>query len=186
MRRISLSFFALVAVGATAPAAAAIVVIGNSSAKMCYDAAEAKTLPGRSSLVECDRALFAEGLTTQNTIATHVNRGIIRARLGDLDGALSDFDQASALDPNEPEAYLNKALTLATKSRQPAEALQLFTMALEKKTKRPELAYFGRATANEDLGNVRSAYSDYSSAAAAAPNWNAPRVELARFNVRRR
>jgi tetratricopeptide (TPR) repeat protein len=171
---------------AAVPATAGVVVIGNNPAKVCFDAAEAEGSPGRSALVECDRALFEEGLTTRDTVATHVNRGIIRARLGNLDGALSDFDRASALNPDEPEAYLNKALLLAMRTEQPAEALPLFTMALQKKTKRPELAYFGRAAANEDLGNVRSAYADYVSAAAVAPKWNAPRVELARFNLRRR
>ncbi len=179
---IPLAFLALTMAG---PAAAAVVVIGNNSAKVCYDAAEDNLTPTRDALVECNRALFDQALTTRDTVATHVNRGIVRARLNDIEGAISDFDRASALDPNEPEAYLNKALLLAMRVDQPAQALPLFTMAIERKTRRPELAFFGRAAANEDLGNVRSAYADYHSAAAAAPKWKAPRTELARFNVRR-
>ena len=45
-------------------------------------------------------------------------------------------------------------------------------------------AYFYRAAANEDLGDARAAYGDYRQAAALAPSWDAPRLELARFQVR--
>jgi tetratricopeptide (TPR) repeat protein len=163
-----------------------VTVIGNSSARNCYDAAEAELPPQRAQIEQCDRALNEEALVTKDIVATHVNRGILRARGGDVPAAIEDFDRAMALDPNEAEAYLNKALILTLKASQARQAVPLFTMALEKKTKRPELAYFGRAAAKEELGDVRSAYADYVSAAAAAPKWPAPKAELARFSVRAR
>jgi tetratricopeptide (TPR) repeat protein len=179
------ALFAIVTCLSAGSAGAAITVIGNSAARSCYEHADSETLPLRSQLADCDRALSEEAISEQDVVATHVNRGILRSRQGDVAGALADFNRASALNPNEPEAYLNKALVLVLRTKQPSEALPLFNTALEKKTSKPALAYFGRGAAYEDLGNVRSAYADYAQAAAADPKWNAPRVELARFNVRK-
>ena len=89
-----------------------------------------------------------------------MNRGILRLRRGGVDEAVADFDQAIALDPNQPEAYLNKGAALLQRQN-PSEALQLFTVALERETSRPAIAHYGRAIANEQLGNVREAYNDY-------------------------
>ena len=60
---------------------------------------------------------------------------------------------------------------------------RLFTAALEHDTARPALAHFGRAIANEGLGNVRAAYRDYREASTLSPRWSLPRTELARFRV---
>lgn len=168
-----------------AAAGAAITVIGNSSARLCFEAAENELGSKRVDLETCDRALTEENLSKDDMVATHVNRGILRARRGDVSGSLADFDAASAIDPNEPEAYLNKGLVLTIKADQAAPALPFFTMALEKNTRRPALAYFGRAAAYEQLGKLKSAYSDYSRAQEADPKWDAPRAELARFTVRK-
>ncbi len=186
MARFKFALILISACIASAPAAASVVVLGSSSARLCYQAAESDLPPERRDMDDCNRALAEEGLSDRDTVATHVNRGILRSRGGDIAGALADFDRASSLDPNEPEAYLNKALVLTMKTKQASQALPLFTAAIEKKTTRPALAYFGRATANEDLGNIQSAYFDYSRAVTEDPKWDAPRVELARFNVRRR
>lgn len=165
---------------------AAVTVIGSSNARLCFEAAESEvSFVGREALERCDVALTEEGLSSEDIVATHVNRGILRARRGDVSGAYSDFDQATALDPDEPEAYLNKALVLTLKSNEASKALPLFRIALDKRTKRPELAYFGRGVAHEELGDLKLAYADYNQALAAAPKWDLPRAELARFVVRR-
>jgi tetratricopeptide (TPR) repeat protein len=169
---------------AAAPASAAVTVLGSTAARMCFEAADSRSAPARDALARCDEALEQEGLTARDTVATHVNRGILRSRTGDTAGAIRDFDAASALDPDEPEAYLNKGMLLMRQSSADA-ALPLFTMALEKKTRRPAWAYYGRGIAHEDLGDVRSAYSDYRAATRADPKWKEPQLELARFQVRR-
>ena len=69
------------------------------------------------------------------------------------------------------------------KQSNPEAALGLFTMAIERDTSRPELAHYGRAIANEALGNARQAYRDYRRAAELDPDWAEPRTELARFRV---
>jgi tetratricopeptide (TPR) repeat protein len=164
------------------PASGGITVIGSSSARLCYEAADSKRIPNAESLRLCDRALNEEILTGEDRVATHVNRGILRLRLNDISGSLIDFDQAIALDPDEPEAYLNKAAALMRQDHVQA-ALPLFNHALEKNTRRPEIAYFGRGVAYETLGRIPEAYADFRQAAALAPQWEEARVELSRFRV---
>ena len=167
-----------------APAGAAVTVLGSSDARMCYEAAEADTPPIRTSLEHCDIALSGQASSDYDIVATYVNRGILKSRLSDFKGAMSDFDSALAIDPNQPEAYLNKGVVLIRQD-DPDAALPLFTMALEKNTRKPALAYYGRGIAHEELGNIRSAYDDYKRAAREAPNWKEPKQDLARFVVRR-
>ena len=127
-------------------------------------------------------AFSEEALSQRDIVATHVNRGILRLRRGQVDAAIADFDQAITLDPRQPEAYLNKGAALI-RLENPAEAQRLFTVALERNTQRPEIAHFGRAIANEELGNLRAAYNDYQRASQLDPNWQEPRIELSRFRI---
>jgi tetratricopeptide (TPR) repeat protein len=165
-----------------APASAAVFVIGNSDARLCYESADSPMLPGPRDMRRCDEALLHENLTSYETVATHVNRGILRLRRGLTDEAVADFDSAIALDPEQPEAYLNKGAALIRRHN-PQDALQLFTVALEHNTSRPAIAHYGRAVANEQLGNVAAAYRDYRRASELDPEWREPRTELARFRV---
>lgn len=167
-----------------APAGAAVTVIGSTAARMCFEAADASMMPDRLSIDHCDTALAEEALSRHDEVATHVNRGILLSRLGNVDGAMKDFDRALALDPNQPEAYLNKGVVLIRQDQANA-AVPLFTMALEKNTRRPALAYYGRGIAHEELGNLRSAYADYKRAVEEDPKWKEPRSDLARFVVRK-
>ena len=175
---------AALAAGVAFPAVAAVTVLGNSSARMCYEAAESD-LSARSSLAYCNRALNEEALSAEDMVATHVNRGILLMRGGKVDEAIADFDRAIVLDSNEPEAYLNKGVAFLKREQAPAAALPLFTTAIEKRTRRPELAYYGRGIAHEISGNVKAAYNDYKLASSLAPDWEEPRLELARFRVSR-
>ena len=167
---------------AAAPASAGVFVVGNSDARMCYESAESELLPMVRDIRRCDEALLRESLSNYEIVATHVNRGILRLRRGLLDEAVADFDRAIALDPQQPEAYLNKGAALIRRQN-PQEALQLFTVALEHNTSRPAIAHFGRAVANEELGNLAAAYRDYRRASELDPDWADPRTELLRFRV---
>ena len=165
-----------------APASASVIVIGNSDARLCYEAADSPLLPMARDMQRCNDALEVGALSNYETVATHVNRGILRLRRGMIDQAIADFDTAMRLDPNQPEAYLNKGAALIQRQN-PGEAAQLFTMALERNTQRPAIAHYGRAVANEELGNIREAYQDYQMASQLAPHWDAPRADLQRFRV---
>ncbi len=173
---------AALAAAVSVPALGAVTVIGSSSARMCFEAADSPMLPTARDLRFCDNA-FAEGaMSSHDTVATHVNRGILRLRRSQVDAAIADFDQAISLDPRQPEAYLNKGAALI-RLNNPTEALGLFTVAIEYNTRRPEIAHFGRAIANESLGNVRAAYDDYRRASELDPDWREPQTELRRFRV---
>ncbi len=185
MRKLTLGALALCILGLHGTGQAGVTTIGSSSARLCYMASESKMRPRALDLAQCDQALQDEALVDRDIVATHVNRGIIRSRLGDLEGALADFDAATRLDAQEPEAYLNKGLTLVLRANKASSALPLFEMALSRSTRRPELAYYGRAVAHEELGNLASAYADYVEASRLDPKWQAPKTELARFSVRR-
>jgi tetratricopeptide (TPR) repeat protein len=165
-----------------APAAAGVLVIGNSDARLCYEAADSQLVAQLRDIRRCDEALLRENLSRYERVATHVNRGILRLRRGQIDEAIADFDQAIALDPEQPEAYLNKGSALIRRHN-PQEALTLFTVALDRGTSRPAIAHYGRAVANEALGNLAAAYRDYRRASELDPDWAEPRNELARFRV---
>jgi tetratricopeptide (TPR) repeat protein len=175
--------FAAAALLAATPAAGAVSVIGNSAARSCYLAAETRGSPTIGVLRFCDDALRQDALGEDELVATLVNRGILKARLGKLDEAISDYDAALSRDPDEPEAYLNKGFALLHLSESGEQAKPLFDSALEKKTRRPELAYYGRGVAHELSGEVRAAYQDYRQASRIDPKWRQPQVELARFRV---
>lgn len=173
---------AALAAAVSVPALAAVTVVGSSSARMCFEAADSPMTPTVRELRYCDNAFEEGAMSSHDTVATHVNRGILRLRRNQVDAAIADFDQAIRLDPRQPEAYLNKGAALI-RLNDANEALRLFTVALEYNTRRPEIAHFGRAIANESLGNVRAAYDDYRRASELDPDWSDPQTELRRFRV---
>lgn len=173
-----------------APALAGIQVLGTSNARACYEAAERVAPEGASAgasyaryaLRVCDKAFAEDMLSGDDAVATHVNRGILRLKSGDVTGALADYDAALERDPTEPEAWLNKGVAVARNDAW-AEALPFFTKAIENRTSRPALAYFARAMAYESMGNIRAAYYDYKQANSLEPEWKRPVEELSRFKV---
>lgn len=166
-------------------AEAAETVIGSGRARTCYlDAERERT--SNLAIENCTVALERDPLSHHDRVATHVNRGILLHRIGAFDKAIADYDRAMRLDPDQPEAYLNKAAALFKSEDRWREAIPLFTTALEKNTKRPEIAYFGRGLSNELAGNTRAAYADLKRAKQLAPDWSLPAQELTRYSVRPR
>lgn len=179
----NLRLLAMAAVAACAvPASASVMVVGSTDARLCFEAADSPLNPSVRDIRRCDDALLRDPLSQYERVATHVNRGILRLRRGMVDESVADFDEAMRLDPEQPEAYLNKGAALLQRQNA-SEALQLFTVALDRQTSRPAIAHYGRAIANEQLGNVRAAYNDYRAASELAPDWADPRTELLRFRV---
>ena len=163
-------------------AGASTLVIGGGAAKDCASAA----MDGRkdaSSVTTCTLALETETLSFRDRARTYVNRGVLQMRQRDFDGAVSDFDAASKIDPDLGEAFVNRGAAFVGTSRF-GEGLSQIDQGLALGVKDPEKAYYNRAIANESLGDVTAAYRDYAKAAALAPTWDAPKNELARFSVR--
>jgi Tfp pilus assembly protein PilF len=178
-----LSPLAIVAVAVAAgPAAASVQTMGGGYAKSCYSAAESRFVT-KQGIDDCNLALAEEGLLVQDRVATLVNRGILYLRHHDVTRADADFDAALKIDPNQAEAWLNKAIVRARFGKS-TDALPHVTKALETGTRKPALAYFVRAMAYEDSGNLRAAYADLQRAHQLDPNWSEPTIELKRFKVR--
>ena len=174
------------AASATLPASASpsVMTIGGSFAEGCFEAAKNRNA-SMDTLRTCDYAIAAQPLTPKDTLATYVNRGILRMIRKDYTGAQADFTAATTMDPTRSEPWMNLAY-LRLKQGRSAEALPLFSRAIELGTEVPELAYFGRGLAQEDLGNIKAAYMDLRQAAELRPTWNEPAREFARFQVRPR
>jgi tetratricopeptide (TPR) repeat protein len=167
-----------------ASAAASVIVLGNSAGRSCYEAARDQN-GSATALKTCDEALEVGNLTERDRVATFVNRGIVKIYREDHRAAMVDFDQAIAIDPNEPESYLNKGSAVLRMGASPDQAIPLFDEAISRQTRRPELAFFGRGIAHELSGKVTAAYNDYKRASELAPRWEQPKSELSRFSVRR-
>lgn len=161
---------------------AGIITIGEGFARSCYEASEAHD-SSPSTIQACNLAFTEQALDFHDTVATHVNRGILYYLSGDLAAANRDYDRAIQLNPNEPEAWLNKGMA-ALKARNSAAAMPMFERALQLRTVRPALAHYGRAIVHEDNGNVRMAYADLQRARELEPNWTLPVEELKRYIVR--
>jgi tetratricopeptide (TPR) repeat protein len=174
--------------GLTPPAhGQAITIIGNSYATACSQDAiktsKAKTLPGPESFADCSLALETEHLHTHDLAATYVNRGVLFLCESDLGNARHDFEQALGLKPDLAEGYVNRgAISIASKNYQ--EAIADFDRGLSLKPAEPEVAYYDRAIAREDLNDIKGAFADYTQASQLNPEWELPRHELARFTVK--
>jgi tetratricopeptide (TPR) repeat protein len=156
-----------------------VSMFGGNAARSCYEAAGGP-LTDRASIKICNQAL-ATASSLEERVATLINRGIVYRYAGDHVSALRDFDEAMALDPSQPDSYLNKSLLLMRLGGADRDVITLSNSALAKNTRKPALAYYARAMANEGLGNVAAAYADYKRAARLAPDWSMPTAELKRF-----
>jgi len=163
---------------------ASVVTIGTSAARSCYLAAESKRRD-QMAIRDCSNALALEAMAGGDRVATYVNRGILYLLSKNINAATRDFDSALALDPSQPEAYLNKSVALHNAGMSSA-AVALATRALELRTGKPAVAYFVRGLAHEDGGNLRAAYADLVRARDLDPKWREPAEELKRYRLARR
>lgn len=179
------SFLAVAAILiAASPASAGVLTVGGSFAEGCYRFAE-DHVTTLTALTTCDRAFTDEALSFDDEFATYVNRGIVKMHRGELNGAQADFGRAAAMNPKRGEPWLNMGV-LRFKQGDSAGAIPLYDKALALGTDSPEVAYYGRALAHEDVGNIKAAYADLKKAVSLRPRWSEPAKELARYQVRRR
>ena len=175
--------FAIATLALTAVAGSAsayVMVAAGRLSSQCSENAR-HGLSTLRALDECDGALY-ELLSNHNRAATYVNRGIILMGRGQTALALEDFDRAIALEPDLAEGHINRGAALLARNDLRG-AIASIDQGLRYNPEQPARAYYNRAVANEDLGNIRAAYDDYRRAAELAPTWDAPRAELARFRV---
>jgi tetratricopeptide (TPR) repeat protein len=161
-------------------AQAAVTVIGNGPAQICYQAAENEASPA-DFMTYCNQAL-AGILTQADRAATYVNRGVLRLAMNDNDAAAADFQAGLAINANLGEGYVDLGATLIAKKHY-AEAIRNIDHGLALGTKKPYLAYYDRAVADEAVGNLQGAYDDYHHALSIKPDFTQASDELTRFKI---
>jgi Tfp pilus assembly protein PilF len=90
---------------------------------------------------------------------------------------------STRLSPSE--AYVNRAAALVG-AKQWAAAVVDASKAIELGIPEMEKAYYNRALAYEGIDDMKAAYLDYQKAVELKPDWEQPKIELARFTVQRR
>jgi Tfp pilus assembly protein PilF len=175
----------LAGVTAMMPATASTFSIGNSFARDCWQAAEARD-HDTNALYHCNLALEQEGLDSGDRAATLVNRGVLYMRNRDYNSARRDFRRAMATDGDNPEAYLNMAISHLKQNENDTSVLPMIEKAIALNTEKQALAYYSRAILHERNGNIRQAYYDYKKAHELAPDWDEPAQDLQRYKVVRK
>ena len=98
-----------------------------------------------------------------------VNRGIEKAKNGDLDGAIADFNRAAELDPKSDAPYYNRAQAKRMKN-DTAGAIADYTKAIELGSTNPA-AYNNRANARVETNDQDGAIADYTRAIELKPDY---------------
>ena len=168
---------------ATAANAHSITVIGsNADAIACYRAADSEARQP-DAVRQCTVAIDEGDLSLHDRMATLINRGIVHFRLEAFDAAIADFDAALAIEPGQPDALINKGITMLAGGAEIGSALALIDQGLEGAPQRPWVGYYGRAVAHELAGRDAQAYRDYRRARELRPGWRPAEQALARFSV---
>jgi tetratricopeptide (TPR) repeat protein len=98
-----------------------------------------------------------------------VNRGIEKAKNGDLDGAIADFDRAIKADPQDDAPYYNRAQAKRLK-KDTAGAIADYTRAIELGSTNPA-AYNNRGNARSENNDRDGAIADYTRAIELKPDY---------------
>jgi tetratricopeptide (TPR) repeat protein len=160
---------------------AAVTVLGNGVAHSCYEFAEYGGNP-MDGVQTCTFALDQTTLSVRDRAATYVNRGILRARKDDSDGALADYDRGLDIDAGLAEGYVDRG-TVMIELRRYDDALTDIDKGISLGAERPQIAYYDRGIADEALGNIRAAYEDYKKASEIEPGFKLAVDQLSRFRV---
>src|SRR4029453_17762591 len=98
-----------------------------------------------------------------------VNRGIEKAKNGDLDGAIADFNRAAELNPKDDAPYYNRAQARTLKN-DTAGAIADYTKAIELGSTNPA-AYNNRGNARAETKDRDGAIADYTRAIELKPDY---------------
>lgn len=140
---------------------------------------------GLPPLEVCNRAVSGYDGTSENVAESYNNRGVLLFSMGDYEASRLDFERAIRDQASMAQAHVNLGYTLSVLQRWD-EAISALTRGIELGTAEQAKAHFSRAIANEESGMLREAYDDYRRAAELDAAWEAPRLELERFQVIRR
>ena len=177
------AFAACVAVMVSAPANAAITVIGGGLGKDCYEAVEYARLAPSQALAICDLALEQERLSRRDRAATLTNRGILHMRDGRTQRALADYEKSLSLMPGLLETKVNIGAALYGLKRYP-EALRALNEGLSTESVDAKVTgLYNRGLVHEKLGDLQKSYEDFRAALDLKPDFELAAQQLSRFTV---
>ncbi len=165
---------------ASLPAKAVVLVVGGGAGAQCYSTAEFGDPFNAFDI--CTKALADQNISVRDRAATYINRSVIRLRVHDYSGAISDCDLSIARYPSLGEAYVNRGAALLNLDK-PQEALEALNKAIELGLDKVHLAYYNRGLAKEKLNDSKGAYEDYKKALELDPTFTLAAEELRRFQV---
>ena len=166
----------------TYAAAAQVFVIGGGLGGDCYHQTQMKYASFNQADRVCTRAIREEVMTRDNRAATYVNRGVLRMRHGKYDSAIADYAKAVKIKPNLGAAYLNEGAARIYQ-KDFASAIAPLDRAIELESTDIFAAYYNRAIARENTGDVPGAYDDFRKALELKPGWDLAESQLSRFAV---
>ena len=106
---------------------------------------------------------------SNESVGDLVNGGIEKAKNGDLDGAIADFNRAAELDPKDDAPYYNRAQAKRLK-KDVAGAIADYTKAIELGSTNPA-AYNNRGNARSENKDRDGAIADYTRAIELKPDY---------------
>jgi len=176
--------YSILAAGAfsSPPSHSQVLTIGNGIGQDCYYAALHNPQPRESHERICNEAIEATSLNRRDLAATHTNRGIIRMRMSNYEGALEDYTAARKLRPDLGAVYLNEGAAMIGAGT-PQEAIAVLQKALELETQDPHSAHYNLGLAYDLTGNVTEAYYAFKKALELRPDWDLPKKQLERYSV---
>ncbi len=168
---------------AAAPAAMAqVTVIGGGIARDCYEATKfGSQTPGAIEQI-CTKAIEVEAMNLANKAATYTNRGVVRMRQGKLEAAMADYAISKRLRPEVGATYLNEGAAFILQ-KDYESALASLEQAIALDTTELHAAYYNRAIAREQMGDVEGAYYDFKKAGELKPGFDLVEKQLSRFVV---
>ena len=166
MIRITTTAAAVLAVGAmelAGQAQAAVSVFGAGYAEACFHAARDGAEP-YAGIADCSRAINTEFLDSRDLAGTYVNRGVLYMVANNYRAAERDFEASIKLYDKLSESFVNLGAVQISEGHY-AEGISSIDRGLALGPQEPEKAYYNRGLADEYLGDVKTAYFDYSKAA---------------------
>ncbi|MEG4840434.1 TerD family protein [Microcoleus sp. B9-D4] len=122
-----------------------------------------------------NHAVISQRVAIAQKAANFSNQGSLKVQNGDVAGAIANFTQALALNPNIPQAYLGLGIATGQQGNK-QQAIYNYDRALKFNPNLAE-AYFGRGQAYYELGNKQKAIGDYEQAIRVNPNYGLAYLE---------
>lgn len=175
----------IIAIGLAASASMAtaqVTVIGGGIARDCYEAVKYGLEKPANAEEICTRAIQLEALNLSNKAATYTNRGVLRMRQGNYEAALEDYAVSKKIRPEIGATWLNEGAAHIFK-QDFVTALASLEKAIELNSEDLYAAYYNRAIAKENTGDIQGAYYDFVKSKELNPEFPQTDTQLARFTV---